>query len=165
MSLSPDELERYARHIVMREVGGPGQQKLKAARVLVVGDAVRIRMAVQVKRWKGNVQSPTVQQVRGSLGAHDHTGGIALPLEQQPGEADVRAVAHEGAELLVAGKEVLRIAQNLNQRMTKADASISERLRALHRGPEGPRVRRAIERPPSWFASDAGGKSSTIDPH
>src|SRR5690606_9825486 len=37
MSLSPEELERYARHIVMREVGGPGQQRLKSARVLVVG--------------------------------------------------------------------------------------------------------------------------------
>src|SRR6187431_2509055 len=35
--LSGDELERYARHIVMREIGGPGQAKLKAARVLVVG--------------------------------------------------------------------------------------------------------------------------------
>lgn len=35
--LSPDELERYARHIVMREVGGPGQTKLKAARVLSIG--------------------------------------------------------------------------------------------------------------------------------
>ncbi|NBN65656.1 molybdopterin-synthase adenylyltransferase MoeB [Microvirga tunisiensis] len=35
--LSPAELERYARHIVLREIGGPGQQKLKAARVLVVG--------------------------------------------------------------------------------------------------------------------------------
>lgn len=35
--LTPDELERYARHIVLREVGGPGQTKLKAARVLVVG--------------------------------------------------------------------------------------------------------------------------------
>jgi molybdopterin/thiamine biosynthesis adenylyltransferase len=34
---SSDELERYARHIVLREVGGPGQQKLKAARVLVIG--------------------------------------------------------------------------------------------------------------------------------
>jgi molybdopterin/thiamine biosynthesis adenylyltransferase len=32
-----DELERYARHIVLPEVGGPGQQKLKRARVLVVG--------------------------------------------------------------------------------------------------------------------------------
>ena len=35
--LSSEELERYARHIVLREVGGPGQTKLKAARVLVVG--------------------------------------------------------------------------------------------------------------------------------
>ncbi|MEM0975983.1 MAG: HesA/MoeB/ThiF family protein [Pseudomonadota bacterium] len=31
------ELDRYARHIVLREIGGLGQQKLKAARVLVVG--------------------------------------------------------------------------------------------------------------------------------
>src|SRR3954462_10500313 len=35
--LSPQELERYARHIVLREVGGPGQAALKDARVLVVG--------------------------------------------------------------------------------------------------------------------------------
>jgi len=34
---SPEELERYARHIVLREVGGPGQAALKRARVLVVG--------------------------------------------------------------------------------------------------------------------------------
>ena len=37
MELSRDEIERYARHIVQADVGGPGQQKLKAARVLVVG--------------------------------------------------------------------------------------------------------------------------------
>jgi molybdopterin-synthase adenylyltransferase len=35
--LDESERERYARHIVLREVGGPGQQKLKAARVLVIG--------------------------------------------------------------------------------------------------------------------------------
>ena len=35
--LTPEELERYARHIVLREVGGPGQNALKNARVLVVG--------------------------------------------------------------------------------------------------------------------------------
>jgi molybdopterin/thiamine biosynthesis adenylyltransferase len=35
--LDSDELERYARHIVLREVGGPGQAALKRARVLVVG--------------------------------------------------------------------------------------------------------------------------------
>jgi molybdopterin/thiamine biosynthesis adenylyltransferase len=37
MALDDEELERYARHIVMREIGGPGQQALKAARVLVIG--------------------------------------------------------------------------------------------------------------------------------
>ena len=37
MSLSEEEIERYARHIVLREVGGPGQPKLRRARVLVVG--------------------------------------------------------------------------------------------------------------------------------
>jgi adenylyltransferase/sulfurtransferase len=31
------EIERYARHIILRDIGGPGQQKLKAARVLVIG--------------------------------------------------------------------------------------------------------------------------------
>jgi adenylyltransferase/sulfurtransferase len=35
--LTADELERYARHIVLREVGGPGQAALGRARVLVVG--------------------------------------------------------------------------------------------------------------------------------
>jgi molybdopterin-synthase adenylyltransferase len=35
--LGPEELERYARHIVLREVGGPGQAALKRARVLVIG--------------------------------------------------------------------------------------------------------------------------------
>src|SRR3984885_8947668 len=35
--LSADELERYARHIVLREVGGPGQVALKEAAVLVIG--------------------------------------------------------------------------------------------------------------------------------
>ncbi|HSM20082.1 MAG TPA: ThiF family adenylyltransferase, partial [Hyphomicrobiales bacterium] len=37
MTLSETELQRYARHIVLRDVGGPGQQKLKNARVLVIG--------------------------------------------------------------------------------------------------------------------------------
>ncbi len=35
--LSPQEIERYARHIVLHGVGGPGQNKLQAARVLVIG--------------------------------------------------------------------------------------------------------------------------------
>ena len=37
MSFSPDEIDRYARHLVLREIGGQGQQRLKAAKVLIIG--------------------------------------------------------------------------------------------------------------------------------
>lgn len=37
MDLSDDELERYARHIVLKDVGGAGQKALLSARVLVIG--------------------------------------------------------------------------------------------------------------------------------
>ena len=35
--MEAEEIERYARHIVLREIGGTGQQKLRKARVLVIG--------------------------------------------------------------------------------------------------------------------------------
>lgn len=37
MAFSDDELERYARHILLHDVGGPGQQKLNKSKVLVIG--------------------------------------------------------------------------------------------------------------------------------
>ena len=37
MIFSDDEVERYARHLILAEIGGPGQQRLAAARVLIVG--------------------------------------------------------------------------------------------------------------------------------
>ena len=36
-TFAPAELDRYARHILLREIGGPGQKALKNARVLVIG--------------------------------------------------------------------------------------------------------------------------------
>ena len=35
--LSPEEIERYRRHLVLKEIGGEGQQRLKASKVLVIG--------------------------------------------------------------------------------------------------------------------------------
>ena len=35
--LTEDEIERYKRHLMLKEIGGEGQQRLKASRVLVVG--------------------------------------------------------------------------------------------------------------------------------
>lgn len=37
MTFKDDEIERYARHLVLAEIGGPGQQRLKAARVGLIG--------------------------------------------------------------------------------------------------------------------------------
>lgn len=37
MGFSPEDVERYARHLVLSEIGGPGQQKLAAATVAIVG--------------------------------------------------------------------------------------------------------------------------------
>ena len=74
---------------------------------LVVGDVIRIRMAVQVKRWQHNVQSPTVQQVRGALGAHDQ-GLVITTSDYGPGahreasRPDAVKVALMNGEQLVA---------------------------------------------------------------
>ncbi len=36
-TFAPGEIDRYARHVVLRDIGGPGQARLKEARILVVG--------------------------------------------------------------------------------------------------------------------------------
>lgn len=36
-ALTPDDLERFSRHILLKEIGGPGQQRLKAAHIAIVG--------------------------------------------------------------------------------------------------------------------------------
>lgn len=75
---------------------------------LVVGDVVRIKMAVQVKRWKlkNNVQAPVVQQVRGSLGAHEQgliitTSDFSSGAAREAAQADKTPIALMNGEQLV----------------------------------------------------------------
>ena len=75
---------------------------------LVVGDVVRIRMAVQAKRWnpKHRVQSPVVQQVRGSLGAHEQgliitTSDFTTGAVKEAAQSDKTPIALMNGEQLV----------------------------------------------------------------
>ncbi len=73
MNLNGDEIERYARHIVLREIGGPGQARLKAARLLVVG--------------AGGLGSPVLQYLAaagvGTVGMIDHDTVSLSNLQRQ----------------------------------------------------------------------------------
>lgn len=78
LAMSPEEFEKLISRL-LPEMGFDGVQVTKYHKDggidlrgnLVVDDVVQIKMAVQVKRWKHNVQSPVVQQVRGSLNTHE----------------------------------------------------------------------------------------------
>lgn len=76
--------------------------------VLVVGEVIRTKMAVQVKKWnKGNVQAPHVQQVRGSLGAHEQgliitTSDFSKGAKEEATRPDAVPVALMNGEQFVA---------------------------------------------------------------
>ena len=75
---------------------------------LVVGNVVRIKMAVQVKKWKlkNNIQAPVVQQARGSLGAHEQgliitTSDFSTGAVNEAAQADKTPIALMNGEQLV----------------------------------------------------------------
>ncbi len=75
---------------------------------LVVGEVIRTRMAIQVKKWKRNVPAPLVQQVRGSLGAHEQgliitTSDFSKGARQEAARADATPVA------LMNGQQLVRL--------------------------------------------------------
>jgi restriction system protein len=74
--------------------------------ILVVGDVIRTRMAIQAKKWKNNVSSPTVREVRGSLGAHEQgmiitTSDFSKGAQAEAERSDAVPVALVNGEQLV----------------------------------------------------------------
>jgi len=73
MTLTAPELERYSRHLALREIGVVGQEKLKAARVLIVG--------------AGGLGSPSALYLAaagvGTLGVVDHDRVDVSNLQRQ----------------------------------------------------------------------------------
>ena len=83
-----------------------GDRGIDIRGTLVVGDVIRTKMAVQAKKWKGNVGSPTVREVRGSLGAHEQgmiitTSDFSKGAEKEAERSDAVPVA------LVNGKQLV----------------------------------------------------------
>lgn len=77
---------------------------------LVVGDVVRIKMAVQVKKWKlkNNIQAPVVQQVRGSLGVHEQ-GLIITTSDFSPGAVRESAQTDKTPIALMNGEQLVML--------------------------------------------------------
>ena len=94
MTLSDAELDRYARHIVLKEIGGAGQARLKAATVAVIG--------------AGGIGSPAIQYLAaagvGRLRVIDDDRVDRSNLQRQTlfGEADVGALKVKAAAEAVA---------------------------------------------------------------
>ena len=83
-----------------------GDRGIDVRGTLVVGGVVRTRIAVQAKKWQNNVQSPVVQQVRGSLGAHEQgliitTSGFSKGAIEEAERPDAVPVALVDGEQLV----------------------------------------------------------------
>lgn len=91
---SEAELERYARHIILREIGGPGQKRLKQARVLVIG--------------AGGLGSPALLYLAaagvGTVGVIDHDHVEASNLQRQVIHSDARI----GMAKVMSAAEVMR---------------------------------------------------------
>jgi len=144
-SLSTRELERYARHIVLPEIGGAGQQKLKRARVLIVGAGglgapTALYLAAAGVGTIGIVDDDTVSLSNLQRQVIHGTGDVGRPKTESAAKAlshvnpEVGVVAHTerltetNAALLVRGYDlVLDGSDNFATRYILADACAAER--------------------------------------
>ncbi|KQN76207.1 HesA/MoeB/ThiF family protein [Sphingomonas sp. Leaf62] len=146
MTFSDAELDRYARHLVLREVGGAGQAALKAARVVVIG--------------AGGIGSPALQYLAaagvGTLVVIDDDRVDASNLQRQTlfGDGDIgtakvtaaaqalgrinpyvtvepvatRIDAANASKLLARADVILDGCDNFATRLIVADAALAERV-------------------------------------
>jgi molybdopterin/thiamine biosynthesis adenylyltransferase len=149
-ALTADEIERYARHIVLPEVGGAGQQKLKQARVLVIGAGglgapVLEYLAAAGVGTLGIVDDDTVslsnlqrQVIHGTdtvgmLKTLSAKAAIARINPNTTVEAHTVRLNTDNAPALIAGYDItVDGSDNFETRYTVADACANERKPLVH---------------------------------
>ncbi len=92
---------------------------------LVVGDVIRTRMAIQVKRWKDNVRAPVIREVRGSLGAHEQ-GMIITTSDFGKGARDEAARPDATPVALMNGEQLAALLVSYNIIATRRSHEIFE---------------------------------------
>lgn len=95
---------------------------IDARGTLAISGSLRIRMAVQAKRWRQNVQAPVVREVRGSLGTHEQgliitTSGFGAGAKDEASRPDAVPIGLLDGEQLVE----LLVENNLGIDRTKYD--------------------------------------------
>jgi molybdopterin/thiamine biosynthesis adenylyltransferase len=109
------ELDRYARHIILREIGGPGQKRLKAAKVLVVG--------------AGGLGSPALLYLAaagvGTIGVIDHDVVEGSNLQRQVIHTDGRIGAPKvfSAEMAMQALNPFIEVRPYNRKLTEDNAA------------------------------------------
>lgn len=122
MSLSDAELERYARHIILKEIGGVGQQRLRAATVALIG--------------AGGIGSPAIQYLAaagiGTLRVIDHDAVALSNLQRQTlfGTRDVGT-----SKVVAAAQAVARLNSGVRVEMRR-DRLDAVNAKALLHGAE-----------------------------
>ena len=146
MSLSDEELARYARHVILKEVGGAGQMRLKAASVLVIGaggigsPAIQYLAAAGIGRLvlvdddvvdASNLARQTIYATADAGGAKVAAAAAAVA----PLNPNVTVETHRvridaaGAPALLAGVDVvLDGSDNFATRLAVADAALVARV-------------------------------------
>jgi len=149
-TLTDPELERYARHIVLPEIGGAGQQKLKRARVLVIGagglgSPVLEYLAAAGVGTLGIVDDDTVSlsnlqrqviHTTSAIGRTKADSAKAAILGINPNvsvELHVLRLTAQNAPALVAGYDiVVDGSDNFETRYAVADACAAEKKPLVH---------------------------------
>lgn len=146
MTLSDDELTRYARHIILKEVGGDGQRRFGAAHVVVIGaggigsPAIQYLAAAGIGRLTivdddhvdlSNLQRQTIYAT-GDIGVDKAAAAAAAAVRLNPHvAAEARSLRVDGANVaaLIADADVvLDGCDNFATRLLVADAAYAAQV-------------------------------------